>query len=60
MADPDGRLVGGSGRLPGLPFDLDLGLHKGGLSPHRKSGGKKGEKGSPEGPKQKLWEAVAK
>jgi len=26
----------GLGWLPGLPFDLDLELHKGGLSPHRK------------------------
>lgn len=33
----------GLGRLPGLPFDLDLELHKGGLSPHRKSGGREGE-----------------
>lgn len=34
----------GLGRLPGLPFDLDLELHKGDLSPHRKSGGREGEK----------------
>lgn len=44
----------GQGRLPGLPFDLDLELHKEGLSPHRKSGGRKGEKGSLERPKQRL------
>lgn len=40
----------GLGWLPGLPFDLDLELHKGGLSPHRKPGGREGEKMSPRGP----------
>lgn len=40
----------GLGWFPGLPFDLDLELHKGGLSPHRKPGGREGEKMSPRGP----------
>lgn len=45
-----GGWVGGPGRLPGLPFDLKM--HKGGLSPHRKSRGRKGETALPERPKQ--------
>ena len=48
----------GLGWLPGLPFDLDLELHKGGLSPHRKPGGRQGEKMSPRGP-DSLREVVA-
>lgn len=47
-----GGWVGELGRLPGLPFDLDLEMHKGGLSPHRASRGRKGEKVLPERPKQ--------
>lgn len=44
MVDPImGGWAGGPGRLPGLPFDLDLEVHKEGLSPHRKSGGHKGK-----------------
>lgn len=44
----------GTGEALGLPFDLDLELYKGGLSLHCKSGGRKGEKVSPERPKQRL------
>lgn len=38
-----GRMGEGLGWLPGLPFDLDLELHKGGLSSHRKHRGRQGE-----------------
>lgn len=48
----------GLGWLPDLPFDLDLELHKGGLSPHRKPGGRQGEKMSRRGPNS-LREVVA-
>lgn len=42
--------IRGWGGFQACPFDLDLELHKGGLSPHRKPGGREGEKMSPRGP----------